>query len=145
MAPTTAIVQAFNALSTPTTTPNGHPNHWVVGIRHSKHGELVFPTNPASSHTMTSKDSSEILDLPTAAERAQALLPLLLGSFVTMHMSFIRGVTTHQSGLCMAPWTWSCDDATFVEPLNRELQKLDITRDLFDVGTASRDEKGDPV
>lgn len=99
------LVQDFNKLPRPQTTPTGLPNHWYFSVRHvdlSPPGDLVHLVHPASRHVRC-EGPDDIISLSSLAARAATIVPLLLRSFV-------RGDSAGNAPK-FAPWTWgtNCD------------------------------------
>ena len=77
-------VRSFNRLARPQTTPTGLPNHWVFRIRHvplNPPGDLLVAVHPLSRYTLQA-GPAQVLSLPTLPEKAEAIVLLLLNTFI---------------------------------------------------------------
>jgi hypothetical protein len=139
-----SLVRRFNSLPRSKATPTGLANHWVFGIRHvplPPEGDIVFTIHPASRYTASSKDPAQIVSLPTAGEKAQAMLPLLLNAFITMNEVPPHIEDPGHRGFETAPWSWSCDDADIAAALQSLLVQAGVPEGLRRVGVATTQEQ----
>ncbi|KAK4889814.1 hypothetical protein LTR27_011432 [Elasticomyces elasticus] len=130
------LVRSFNALPQPQTVPTGLPNHWVFGVRHvplQPPGDLVIAIHPQSHFALQAGPGEghtrQILSLPSAAAKADAIIPLLLKSFVSAHINPNTGTNT--DGIPpTAPWSWATDDPSLIGEIEAKLQQYGIRSNL---------------
>ncbi|KAK2058405.1 hypothetical protein LY76DRAFT_593311 [Colletotrichum caudatum] len=134
-------VRSFKALSRKRTTPTGLPNHWVFGVRHvpiKPEGDLVIVVHPLSRYLL-SAGPAQILSLPSASEKAKALVPLLLNAFLNGNGS--SGALSHTSEPFFAPWSWGVDDPELAAEIARELKQVGVEGALGNVEACSAEDK----
>lgn len=137
-----AVVQAFNNLSRPEKSPSGLPNHWHFTVRHvdlQPPGDLVHIVNPNSHYTHCA-GPTQILSLPSRAAQADAVVPLLLDSF-------IQGITTDPSGkpapemTAFAPWTWATSDRELAKAVEKRLGEVGVKKELCTVQPGNKEDE----
>lgn len=137
-----AVVQAFNNLPRPEKTPSGIPNHWYFTVRHvdlQPPGDLVHLVNP-DSHYIHCAGPTQILSLPSAAAKAEVIVPLLLDSF-------IQGLTTDPNGnpiremSAFAPWTWATKDSELAKAIEKNLKEIGVRKELCIVELGSKEQQ----
>lgn len=135
------IVRLFNRLSRPKATPTGLPNHWVFGARHvplSPPGDLVIAVHPPSRFVLQA-GPAQILSASSVAERAKALVPLLLNAFIKG--SEAPGGRQPTDPSPFAPWTWATEDPQLAKAVEDHLKRCGVKHELCSVGVCSAKEK----
>ncbi|KAJ0342079.1 hypothetical protein COL922a_001468 [Colletotrichum nupharicola] len=135
------LVRSFNALHRPRTTPTGLPNHWVFTVNHvplQPPGDVVFAVHPQSRFVLQS-GPGQIKSLSTAAEKAEAAIPLLLSTFIKGSES--PGGRQPDDPMPFAPWTWSIDEPQLSAAVEAGLKKHGVTQELCKLGTSTAEEQ----
>lgn len=137
-----AVVQAFNNLTRPEKSPSGRPNHWHFTIRHvdlDPPGDLVHLVNP-NTHFTHCAGPTQILSLPSRTVQADAIVPLLLDSF-------IQGITTDPDGnpapdiSAFAPWTWATPDPELAKAIEKKLKEVGVKEELCTVQLGDKEQE----
>ncbi|KAM7185894.1 hypothetical protein V8F20_011598 [Naviculisporaceae sp. PSN 640] len=131
-------VRLFNQLDRSEMTPCGqYRNHWVFGICHvaSQLGDIIFVTNPQGAY-MNISGKCRILELPTAQEKAEAVIPHLLDIF-------LKWQELRPSVPAFAPWSWSTLEPDMAQALESSLKKLRVMPELCKVGVCTEEERGE--
>lgn len=129
---TSSAVSTFNSLPRPTVSPSKMvTNHWHFTVRHvplQPPGDLVFFVNPPSGN-VHAEGPEQILSLPTAAAKADVIVPFLL-------KAFINNIGTHV-GIASpsAPWSWATDDEQLARAVETKLKELGVKEELCTVIT----------
>ncbi|TVY48091.1 hypothetical protein LOCC1_G002055 [Lachnellula occidentalis] len=130
-------VQAFNALPRMQDMPVSNvptgpgPNHWHFSVRQVGHEldppDVVYLVSPdnAMMHVAAPAQGSPILSLPTLADQADMVVLLLLGSFVK---GVLKGSQAHHAKF--APWSWSCNEATLAEAVEKKLKDHGVREEM---------------
>lgn len=98
-----ARVRLLNNLPRSEKTPSGLPNHWVFGVCHvdlDPPGDLLLAVHPQSIY-LNQAGPAQILSLASVAEKAEAIIPCLLDSFIfqaTDHAYYICSLELVNSG-----------------------------------------------
>lgn len=134
-----AVVQAFNNLSRDKLTPSGLLNHWHFTIRHvdlDPPGDLVHLVHPFSNFIHCA-GPTQILSLPSAAAKADVIVPLLLDSF-------IQGIAISPNEKPMeafAPFTWATGDPELVKAIEKRLEEVGVTEELCMVHEGTKEQQ----
>lgn len=134
------ILNSFNRLPRPRTTPSGLPNHWVFAVRHlslQPPGDVVLVIHP--SDLTLRMGIGQILSASNASEKARALFPLLLNAFVMGDQR--PGSSQPVDQPLYAPWTWATEDPELAKALENCLSQHGFVNELCRVGIFSRVEK----
>jgi hypothetical protein len=137
-----SLVQEFNALPRTHTTLFPLLNRWIFSLRHiplPTPGYIVYIINPEMSYMFMSKQLVQIPSDATAADKAQAMLPQLLGAFLHMGEGYVPRTERLSP---TAPWTWCCDDPDLAVALGVELESKGVREELCSVAVASAQEAG---
>lgn len=128
-------VRRFNQLPRPGSTPSGLPNHWVFKVSHvplQPPGDLVIVVHPRS-YFILQAGPAQILSLPTLADKAEALIPLLLQTFVKSIDPAIQP---------FSPWSWATEDAEMAAAVEEKLRLHGVKEELCRVGVCSAEDAG---
>ena len=137
-----AVVQAFNNLPRPQTTPTNLPNHWYFTIRHvdlNPPGDLVHLVNP-QSHYIHCAGPTQILPLPSPTAKANTIVPLLLDSF-------IQGINTGPDKEplpdmpAFAPWSWGTKDPELAKAIEKKLKEVGVKKELCTVQLGTKEQE----
>lgn len=134
------ILNSFNRLPRPRTTPSGLPNHWVFAVRHvslQPPGDVVLVIHPSDSTLRMG--IGQVLSASNASEKARALLPLLLNAFVMGDQG--PGSPPPVDQPLSAPWTWATEDSELAKALENCLSQHGFVNELCRVGIVSRVDK----
>jgi hypothetical protein len=125
-----ALVRAFNNLPRSPKVPSGLvDNHWQFGVHHvplTPPGDLLYLINPGSRYGH-SEGPAQILSLPSAAARAEILVPLLLKSFVD---ALVTQADPYPPVSAYAPWSWGTGNEELAKALEERLKAVGVRKEL---------------
>ncbi len=143
-----ALVVKFNHLARPEKTPSGIPSHWHFSVRNvpiPPSSDLLQIVNP-ESRFMHSAGPKQILALSTLSSQADAIVPLLLETFVAGINRGPKGEQIKEIPL-FAPWSWATNNSDLAKALEKKLKAVGVRSELctVSVGPKADDDVADDV
>lgn len=125
------------------------PNHWVFGARHvppevpaNPPGDLVVVVNPQlPSDALVHAGPTQILSLPTTSAKAEAIIPVLLRTFIEGYEGQFGRLSSDAIIEPFAPRTWSTDDSELAAAIAEGLKQHGVTNELQNLSICSTEER----